>query len=100
MNKIQVCQSDVTDAIELQTTDGTTTLIGALFHSRVNRLSIEDALKYANLFAAAPDLLEACKMAKDQIEWGAKIRGGLGHFTPVHRFLTDTIEQVEQIGVE
>jgi len=99
MNKIQVCQSNVIDAIELQTTDGTTTLIGALFHGRANRLSVEDALKYANLFAAAPDLLKACKMAKDQIEWGAKIRGGLGHFAPVHRFLTDAIKRVEQIGV-
>jgi len=41
-------------------------------------------------------LLEACKEAKSQIEWGAKIRGGLGHFKPVHRFLEKTITEAEE----
>ncbi|MHA1146607.1 MAG: hypothetical protein ACTSRW_17865 [Candidatus Helarchaeota archaeon] len=50
----------------------------------------------ARLIAAAPELLEACKAAKDQMEWAANIKGGLGHFKPVHTFLSNVIAQAEK----
>jgi hypothetical protein len=42
------------------------------------------------------ELVEACKEAKSQIEFGAKVRGGLGHLAPVHTFLSVILTKIEK----
>ena len=62
--KLKVCHNRPSDAYEIQTDETLVRLVGAVFHGDYGnpfRLTTEEASKYAALFAASPDLLEACK---------------------------------------
>ena len=41
-------------------------------------------------------LLEACKEIKSQIEFGTKVRGGLGHLAPAYTMLQAAIAEAEK----
>ena len=100
MKELNVHQNSAVDAIELQTKNDKVVLVGVVFHSGINRLSLRDAREYANLFATAPKLLEACKGLVSVIEqWND---GDATHadvkFGPAFEIGCAAITEAEQTG--
>ena len=89
------------DAFELQTDDIPCKLIAAVFHREnyERRLSLDEAEKYAKLFAAAPALLEALNQILfiadcDEDEEAEP----MGSFVKIKLLAKAAIEQAEKEG--